>query len=181
MTSSKEYREILSRLERIETAVTRTAKTEATIEHKEQVIAQEEQKIERVLVKVGDFTFKRRHLLEGIRGTAGAFLGVGLGRGLLNMEEIAQALPWWKIIGLLIFILALSTLLLYKNMRKEVESKGWRVVWVRLVSLYTIAIVVELFALWLFGGMPSSIETLVKILVIGSYAAMAGAVSLLVI
>jgi hypothetical protein len=179
--AAKEYKEILTRLERIEKKLEKAERTEEKIEKQEEQIKKDEEKIERVLIQVGDFTFKRRHLLEGMRGTAGAFLGVGLGRGLLNMEALAQTLPWWKVIGLLIFILALSTLLIYKSLRKDVEARGWNVVWVRLFSLYAIAIVVEFFALWLFGGIPASPEILVKILIIGSYSAMAGAVSLLVI
>lgn len=184
MTASKanlQYREILARLDRIEAKVDRTEKVEEKIEKKEEQIQAEQERMERVLAQVGNFTFRRRHLLEGIRGTAGAFLGVGLGRSLLNMESLANSLPWWKVIGLLAFILGISALLIYKSMRKEVEAKGWGIVWTRLFSLYLISLLVEFFALWLFGGIPSTMEALVKILIIGSYSAMAGAVSLLVI
>ena len=177
----KQYAEILNRLDRIEQKVEKAEKTEEKIEKKEAQIQKEEERMERVITQIGNFTFRRKHLLEGIRGTAGAFLGVGLGRGLLNMEQLAQTLPWWKVIGLLIFILAISTLLLYKSMRKQVEEKGWNTVWSRLFSLYLISLIVEFFALWLFGGIPSTTENLIKILIIGSYSAMAGAVSLLVL
>jgi hypothetical protein len=178
---SHEYKEILVRLERIENKLEKAEKTEEKIEKKEEQIKQEEERMERVITQIGNFTFRRRHLLEGIRGTAGAFLGAGLGRGLLNMEQLASSLPWWKVVGLLVFILCLCTLLLYKSLRKDVEKKGWNIIWTRLFSLYLISLVVEFFALWLFGGMPSTTENLIKILIIGSYSAMAGAVSLLVI
>jgi hypothetical protein len=179
--ASKEYKEILTRLDHIEHKLEKAEKTEEKIEEKEAQIKKDEEKIERVVFQMGEFTFKRRHLLEGIRGTAGAFLGVGLGRGLLNMEALANSLPWWKVIGLLFFILALSTLLLYKSLRKEVDKGGWNIIWRRLFALYAISLIVEFFALWLFGGIPASPEALAKIMILGSYSAMAGAVSLLVI
>jgi len=178
---SKEYQEIIARLDRIEAKVEKAERTEEKIEQKEEQIKVEEGKIERVVIQIGNVTVKRKHLLEGIRGTAGAFLGVGLGRGLLNMEDLATNLSWWKVIGLLIFILSISALLIYKIMRKEVAEKGFKVIWMRLAALYCISVIVEFFALWLFDGIPDSVGILVKILIIGSYAAMAGAVSLLVI
>ena len=178
---TKEYQEIIARLDRIEAKVEKAEKTEEKIELKEEQIKVEERKIERVVVQIGNFTVKRKHLLEGIRGTAGAFLGVGLGRSLLNMETLATNLSWWKVFGLLIFILSISSLLVYKIMRKEVAEKGFKVIWLRLGMLYIISVIVEFFALWLFGGIPASTGLLVKILIIGSYSAMAGAVSLLVI
>ncbi|HLD39668.1 MAG TPA: hypothetical protein VJB13_00850 [Candidatus Nanoarchaeia archaeon] len=150
---------------------------EQRIEKKENKILAEEQKIEKVLFRIGNFEFKRKHLLELIKGVAGAFLGVGLGRSILNLDSLAEKLQWWNIIGILIFIIGISWLLIYKNEKQYIQKHGLRLVWKKLVFLYVISVVIEFIALWLFASLPADTGTLVKILVIGSYAAMAGAVS----
>ncbi len=150
---------------------------ERKIEKKEEQIRKEEARIERALFQIGKFTFKRKHLLELIRGTAGAFLGVGLGKSLLGLRSLADTLPWWNVIGILLFILIVSILLIYKSEHDYIQKEGSAIVWKKLVMLYSIALVVEFFALWLFGGIPGSAEALTKMMIIGSYSAMAGAVS----
>ena len=150
---------------------------EKRIEQREQKIQAEQQKIEKVLFRIWNLEFKNKHLLEMIKGMAGAFLGVGLGQNLLNKEELARNLPWWNVIGILIFIIGISWLLIYKNEREIVKKEGYRVVWRKLIFLYLIALVIEFIALWLFASLSADTATLLKVLVIGSYAAMAGAVS----
>lgn len=152
-------------------------KQESRIERKENKILAEEQKIEKVLFKFGRLEFKRKHLLELIKGIAGAFLGVGLGRGILNLDALVEKLPWWNIIGILIFIIGISWLLIYKNERQHIQKHGFSIVWKKLVFLYVISLLIEFIALWLLASLPSDFATLIKVLVIGSYAAMAGAVS----
>lgn len=152
-------------------------KEEKNISQKETKIQKEEQKIEKSIFQIGKFTFKRNHLMLLIRGTAGSFLGVGLGRSLLNMEDLANKLSWWNIFGILLFILIISGLLIYKNEKDFVKKEGTAVIWRRLIALYLIALIVEFIALWLFSSLPTNYLTLIKVLVIGSYAAMAGAVS----
>ena len=164
-------------LEEIERNEARLLKEEKKIEKRENKILAEEQKIEKVLFKIGNFEFKKKHLLEFIKGIAGAFLGVGIGRSILNLEAIAEKLQWWNIIGILIFIIGISWLLIWKNEKQYVEKHGFRLVWKKLVFLYVISIIIELLALWLFASLPGETATLIKVLVIGSYAAMAGAVS----
>ncbi|MFA6461078.1 MAG: hypothetical protein WCV90_02335 [Candidatus Woesearchaeota archaeon] len=152
-------------------------KEDKRIEKKENQIQKEESKIEKGIFQIGKFTFKRNHLMLLIRGTAGSFLGVGLGRSLLNMEDLANKLSWWNILGILLFILIISGLLIYKNEKDFVKKEGTGVIWRRLIALYLIALIVEFIALWLFSSLPTNYLTLIKVLVIGSYAAMAGAVS----
>lgn len=164
-------------LEEIERNEARLLKEEKKIERREKQILAEEKKIEKVLFKIGNFEFKKKHLLELIKGIAGAFLGVGLGRSILNLESITEKLQWWNIIGILVFIIGISWLLIYKNEKQYVQKHGFRLVWKKLVFLYVISIVIELLALWLFASLPGDTATLIKVLVIGSYAAMAGAVS----
>ncbi|MEK6845212.1 MAG: hypothetical protein AABY26_00515, partial [Nanoarchaeota archaeon] len=56
-------------------------------------------------------------------------------------------------------------------------KEGLAIVWKRLSALYFIALIVEWISLWLFLALPEGDLTLLKMLIIGSYAAMAGAVS----
>lgn len=60
---------------------------------------------------------------------------------------------------------------------KKIQKEGAGIVWRHLVILYAISLVVELFALWLFGAIPQDTLILMKIVIIGSYPAMTGAVS----
>ncbi len=164
-------------LEEIERNEARLLKEEKKIEKREGKILAEEKKIEKVLFKIGNFEFKKKHLLELIKGVAGAFLGVGIGRSILNLESLTEKLQWWNIVGILIFIISISWLLIYKNEKQYVQKHGFRLVWKKLVFLYIISLIIEYLALWLFASLPPDFATLVKVLVIGSYAAMAGAVS----
>ena len=152
-------------------------KQEQRIEQKENKILAEEEKIEKVLFRIGSFEFRRKHLLEFIKGVAGAFLGVGLGRSILNLDTLVEKLAWWNILGILIFIIGISWLLIYKNEKQYVQKQGLALIWKKLVFLYIISLLIEFTALWLFASLPPDIATLIKVLVIGSYAAMAGAVS----
>jgi hypothetical protein len=175
---------VLKKLSHIENELKGVEKIEKRIDreekkslHEQRNIQKEERKIEKALFQIGKFTFKRKHLLEIIRGTAGAFLGVGLGKGLLSLTDLANSLPWFNIIGILVFILVISALLIYKNDHDYIHKEGILVIWKKLAFLYGISLFVEFFALWLFGGVPSSGIILGKTLIIGSYSAMAGAVS----
>jgi uncharacterized membrane protein len=168
----------LGRLEREEEKVERE---ERVIEKKEAAIQKGQQKTERTLFQLGQLTFRRKHLLELIRGTAGAFLGVGIGRNLLNLEELAGRLPWWNVLGILIFVLFISGLLVYKNEKDFVAKKGYGIVWKKLILLYLIAALVEFISLWLFAALPGSNAALIKMIIIGSYAAMGGAVTFTIV
>lgn len=152
-------------------------KEEEKIDQKLDKITKEEQDIEKTLLKIWRFSFKKRHLLELTRASAGAFLGVGLGRGLLGLDNLAKTLPWLNIIGIFLFIIILSTLLIYKTERMRVKEEGFKVVLKKLVFMYAISLVIEVFSLFLFGSVYTSNEMLIKILIIGSFSAMGSAVS----
>ena len=177
----KKVNKIERELKGVEKIEKKVVAEERKIERNQEKIRKEEKKIEQAIFTLGKFTFKRKHLLELIRGTAGAFLGVGLGEGLLGTDKLAGNLPWFNIIGILIFILVISSLLIYKNEHDYIAKKGKGVVFKKLLFLYLISLGVELFALWLFAGLPSDGILIVRTLIIGSYAAMAGAVSFSII
>lgn len=177
MPKKRKVSKIEQELREIKKTEEKLLKKEERIERKENKILAEEEKIEKVLFRIGNFEFKRKHLLELIKGVAGAFLGVGIGRSILNLDSLAQKLPWWNIIGILIFIIGISWLLIYKNEKQYVQKHGLKVVWKKLLFLYLVSLIIEFIALWLFASLPSDTATLIKVLVIGSYAAMAGAVS----
>ena len=96
---------------------------------------------------------------------------------LLNTKNLALNLPWINVIGILVFILTISVLLIYKNQKDFIKTEGKKIIFQKLIYLYLVAIFVELIALWLFGGIPESAGLLIKMLIVGSYSAMAGAVS----
>ena len=177
----KEIKKLNKKLNLISSEEGRIEKVEKKIEKEEREIKSKEIKMEQVLFQMGKFAFKRRHFLEVIRGVAGAFLGVGLGKILLNQEMLANALSWVNIIGIIIFILFISGLLIYKNEKEYVKTKGYGLIVRRLLFLYFVCILVELVSLWLFNAIPGNFAILVKVLIIGSYAAMASAVSFTVI
>jgi len=175
--SGRSEKLILSKLAKIDRKMSSIEKIGKKTVKEEKKIEGEEKKIESVLFRLGKLTFQRKHFLELIRGTAGAFLGVGLGMNLINTKNLATNLAWFNIIGILIFILVISSLLIYKNAKDFVKKDGKKFIFKRLFWLYFISIVVELIAFALFGGIPGSSVLLVKMLIIGSYSAMAGAVS----
>lgn len=179
--SNSKKNEILSQIKLLNKKLEIISQREGKIEKEEKKIEKEEVQVEHVLFKIGNVMFKRKHLLSLIRGIAGSFLGVGLGKILLNQEGLANQLSWWNIFGITLFILFISGLLIYKNEKEYVKTKGYKVITQRLVFLYVISLLVEFMSLWLFNALPGDLGTLVKVLIIGSYAAMAGAVSFTVI
>lgn len=177
MPKKRKISKVEQELRQIRKTEDKLLKQEQRIEEKENKILAEEEKIEKVLFRIGRFEFKRKHLLELIKGVAGAFLGVGIGRSILNLDSLAEKLPWWNIFGILIFIIGISWLLIYKNERQYIQKHGLVIVWKKLIFLYLISLMIEFISLWLFASLPPEMATLIKVLVIGSYAAMAGAVS----
>ncbi len=178
--ASKKKRErdlVLKKLDNIEKEVSSLKGTEKRAIKEEKKIEKQEDKIEKTLFKLGRLTFRRKHLLEVIRGTAGAFLGVGIGMNLINLKNLSTNLPWLNVIGILVFILVISSLLIYKNQKDFIKKEGKKVIFKKLIYLYLIALIVEFIAIWLFNSIPDSPVLLIKMLVIGSYSAMAGAVS----
>jgi len=164
---------VMNKLESIDRKLNKITRGEKSIVKEETKIEKEEKKIEKAISK---FT-ARKYLLELIRGAAGAFLGVGIGESLIGVSKRAESLPWLNIIGILIFILVISSLLIYKNEKDHISNRGTRFVLWRLGELYAISLAMEALGLVLFAAWPGTGELLAKSLIVGSYAAMSGAVS----
>ncbi len=180
----KRASEVVRRLSRIERKLDNVeqeeralGREEKKVEKTERAIQQEQLKVEHILFQIGKFTFKRKHLTELIRGTAGAFFGVGIGRNLLNLQDLASKLPWWNVLGVLLFVLFVSALLIYKNEKEFVRKRGYVVIFRKLILLYFVALAVELISLWLFKALAPEMAIVIKMLIIGSFAAMGGAVT----
>lgn len=165
------------RLRKIEENEGRIEKEEKSVEKKLDKVSQEEQHIEKIILSWGRFNVKKKHLLELIRASAGAFLGVGIGRGLVGLDNVAKGLAWANVIGILIFILGISALLIYKDERKNIKKGGAMVVIRRLAFIYFVSVLIEFISLVLFNVPYESPATLLKIIIVGSYTAMASAIT----
>ena len=169
------------RVERQEKAVRKEErvieKAEKRIEKKMDTVGKEEKNIERVLLTVGKVKIRKKHFLELIRASAGAFLGVGLGKSLLGLDSTAGALSWWNVMGIFVFVCVVSALMIYKKHRETVQKKGYAVVWQNLLFMYCISLIIEAFSLFLFGYHVTSALLLAKVLILGSFAAMGSAVT----
>ncbi|MGA3150606.1 MAG: hypothetical protein ABSD10_03285 [Candidatus Saccharimonadales bacterium] len=141
-------------------------------------VEKQEAYIEKTMVKLGNYTIKRSHLMELARGTAGAFLGVGLGQALGLSVNLAKRLPWINIIGILLFVFLLVGLLIYKNDKTfihEAKTSTFSYIISKVVVLYSISLTVLLMGLVLFNDFPGWNLLLVKALLVGSYPAMSSA------
>jgi uncharacterized membrane protein len=171
----------LSSLSNIEEKLERVVKQE---DKEIEEIEKEERAIERNLLKLGNFTIKRSHLLELARGTAGAFLGVGLGQALGSNVALAQKLPWPNIFGILFFVFLLVGLLIYKNDKgfiQDTRKDPLNYILGKISTLYAISLAVELIGLVLFNNFPGWNTLLVKALLVGSYPAMSSAAAFSII
>ena len=174
---SKDTQVILKKLRKIDNKLNRLSKADEELRKEQKLIEADSDEIERALFTLGKFTFKRQHFMELVRGTAGSFLGVGISRNLLLFEPLAATLPWENIVAIFLFVALISYLLIYKNERHYIQQGGLLAALKRILFLYFVSLVVEVIALGLFSAIPEDTTTLIKLLVIGSYAAMAGAVS----
>ncbi|MBD3259120.1 hypothetical protein GF371_00655 [Candidatus Woesearchaeota archaeon] len=67
--------------------------------------------------------------------------------------------------------------MIYKNEKEHIARNGKMFVLWRLGELYSISLAMEALGLVLFAAWPGTGELLAKSLIVGSYAAMSGAVS----
>ncbi len=165
---------VISRVEKIESHL------EAAVDREEKEIVhiqKNEKEIEKTVKLLGKVAIKRDHLLEFARGVAGAFFGVGLGQIFGVSVKLAATLPWFNIIGILLFIFILVGILIYRKDMDILKNKHDRLQHIakRLFALYAIAIIVQLIGLFLFNDLPSSLVLLLKALIIGSFASMSAA------
>ena len=177
-------RGINTRLDAIDRKIQVIAKEEARIEKEEKVVekkidslAKEEDHIEKIVLKVWNFNVRRKHLVELLRASAGAFLGVGIGRGLIGLDNVARNLGWFNVLGILFFVLGISALLIYKDQKEKIKTDGTTILLRRLFFIYAISVLIEFISLVLFQVPYDSFEGLLKILIVGSYTAMASAIT----
>lgn len=177
ISNSRKLDLIEKKIEKIEGEERKIEKEEKLVEKKMDSLVSEEKNLERVLMKFGRFNFRRKHFLELIRASAGAFLGVALGRGLIGLDTLAKNLSWFNVIGILVFILLISGLLLYKSEKDKIKLKGLRMLFPRLAFIYFISLIIEILSIFLFNVSYDSLEVLAKMVIVGSYAAMASAIT----
>lgn len=177
VSTSKKLDLIEKEVKKIEKEEKKIEKEEKFVEKKMDAILKEEQSLEKILLRFGRFNFRKKHFLELVRASAGAFLGVALGRGLIGLDALAKGLAWVNIIGILVFILLVSGLLLYKTERDKIKLNGIKTLLPRLFFIYCISLIIEIISIFLFNVTYDSFETLAKMVIVGSYAAMASAIT----
>jgi hypothetical protein len=173
----KRLASIDKRIKNIEKGERQIEREEKRVESKINDISREEKNIEKTIIRLGILNVKKRHLIELTRASAGAFLGVGIGRGLIGLDNVAKGLAWINVIGILFFILFISSLLIYKDSRENIKQRGKIVLIQRLFFIYIISVAIEFISLLLFNVQYDSTETLFKIIIVGSYTAMASAIT----
>ncbi len=173
----KQLSSINAKLKKIQKEESRIEYEEKQVERKLDKIAKEEKSIEKIVLKFGKISVRKKHLLELIRASAGAFLGVGIGRGLIGLDNVAKNLSWINALAILFFILGISALLIYKDERENIKSKGTAVLFQRLFFIYFVSVLIEIISIFLFAVQFDSTATLVKIIIAGSYTAMASAIT----
>jgi uncharacterized membrane protein len=176
---------ILSKIAQLDKKLNKLSEIEEQLnkvveQEKEEIkaVKEEESRLETDVLKLTYFTVKKKHIMELTRGVAGAFLGVGLGQALGGSVAIAQNLPWINTLGILVFILVIVSVLIYRTDKDQIKGTHWDTVSYvtkQLVFLYTISLLVQLCGLFLFDSFPGWNGTLVKALIVGSYAAMSSA------
>lgn len=134
-------------------------------------------KMEKEFLRLGKLTVGREHLMELARGTAGAFIGVSVGMGLRLMPVFAENMEWANVISVLIFIFFLGGILVYKNDMEWIRKEGNIFIFKRVGQLFLISIVVVTIAFLMFNIMPAEPENIIKAVIVGSYPAMAGAIT----
>ncbi len=177
VSTSRKLDLIENKIEKIEKEERKIEKEEKLVEKKMDSLVVEEKNLEKVLMRVGRFNFRKKHFLELIRASAGAFLGVALGRGLIGLDSLANNLSWLNVVGILIFILMISGLLLYKSEKDKIKISGLRALFPRLLFIYFISLVIEILSIFLFNVNYASFGVLAKMIIVGSYAAMASAIT----
>lgn len=150
-------------------------KQEKKLEKIEKSILKEEKGIRSILKSL---KIEKHHFLDFIRIAAGALVGTGLGSIIIRQKDLALALPWRNILGIIFVALLLAGLLVYKAERKSLEKKNHplRYITVRVAYIWLIATVISGATSLLFIAQPELSFITLKSVLIGSFPAIAGSI-----
>ena len=157
---------------------------EKNIEAEEKKIEKKEAKIEKIekeiLFKIGKFKVSKKHVFDVTKITAGALLGTGLGQALAGYTDLT-ALPWLNTVGIFALSVALSALMLYKEEKTEIKQAKEPALYLtkRVVEVYLISFFIVAATLVLFSpeALALDLELFLKIVLIGSFSAVSGAIT----
>ncbi len=170
---AKKIQEIEKKEEAIENLEERIEDLQEKSEETLDKINEGEKRIESAVLALGRFTIRKKYLLETTRVLAGAALGVSVGMSLRIIPEIAKNLPWANIFGIFSFIMFISVVLVYRT--EHILGRGN--VLKKLLEIMLISAFVEVVTLYLFNILPSDPETLLKVVVVGLFPTMSGAIT----
>jgi len=167
----------LSKIEKIGHVEKRLATEERKIEKEEKKIEKVEKEI---LFEIGSFKLRKKHVFDVAKIAGGALLGTGLGLDLMsNYEEIATQLPWFKVIGLFVTSMFIAALMIYHEDHAEIRKVKHKALFLakRLLTIYLISITVVSLVTIFFSPELIPLELIIKVLFIGSFSAVSGAVT----
>jgi hypothetical protein len=159
-------------------------KEEKKIVAEEKNIVKKERKIikleKQLIFKIGKLKVTKQHVFDVAKVTGGAMLGTGLGWNIVGRYgDLAAQLEWFKIIGLILVSLILATVLIYHEERNVLKRKKNKPAYIlsKLAIVYVISFGVVAIISYLLSPVLPNTELLIKILFIGSFSAVSGAIT----
>lgn len=174
---SKEVNKVEGEVDNVEKNIGKIGQDIDIVEKNINKLGKDVEKIEENLLTIGRFTVGREHFMEMARGAAGAFLGVGIGLSTGWVPGTVAGLQWVHIIAILAFVLGIGSILIFKYEKEWVDKHGNVFVIKRITYLFIISLGIQFIALILFNLLPGDVDTIVRVLIAGSYPAMAGAIT----
>ena len=184
----KRSRPISSELRRIRAEEYKIGREEKKLEELERNILTEEKKIEafeskileeehEILLSLGTLKVKKEHIFDFFKIVGGALVGTSFGAGLVSTTEFAASLPWLNVLGIFLLSFVIGGALIYKAEKDHVDKKSYKKSYIalRLIYIWLIALVVGGFSGFLFLSEPVEFAVFMKVLLVGSYPALAGA------
>ncbi len=148
---------------------------EKKIEALEKKILKEEHEI---IGSLGKLKLKQGHLLDFFKIVGGALIGTSFGAKIVGQTELVQSIPWINVIGIFVLSLVVGFAMVYKaekdKLKKMKNPKTYLLL--RLFYIWVIAAAIGGLSSSLFITEPLETLVFIKVVLVGSYPALAGAI-----